>query len=856
MPDSVDNRQKYAAAPAERRRAGSAFARLLFVWLAFFLITGLNIFFTYKSERKRLTSDAIETISFMAANIEADLLEPHTLLSGLSHTVRSMILSGSSAQEVQSYMQKYSDDVIKSPNRKMVLRGAFGVFDLYGDEYFFDGGWIPPADYQIKERPWYKAAEAANGDIAITEPSISARDNLLATTYCRRIFDDSGSPIAIVGFNVPLAPIAEYVVNVRPKDGSYGFLLSKELDFIAHPEPSLVGKHLDDAHEQSATVAYKDDLLHGNDIRERRITNYKNEPNIIFTKQLDNGWRLCIMTPVYQYYKNAWLPALILVALGVLMATAMSAIMLALTRAKDRSEENALFMFNMTPMPCDIWDSEGRMITSNISAQSFFGNMPVDEYINRSFDFSPIYQPDCKPSREKAKEIIDIVLRDGAHTYEWLHIDNSGRPLPVECRAVRITYRGEPAVAVYKYDLREIRSAMEKLRENERAIQANVAKSAFLANMSHEIRTPMNAIIGMVAIGKSAANTERKDYCLTKIEAASTHLLGIINDILDMSKIEANKFELSPVDFNFEAMIDNVINVIGFRIEEKSQKLDVKIDGAIPTHLFGDDQRLTQVIVNLLSNAVKFTPEGGSIKLGAKLDGETNGLYTIRISVADSGIGISSEQQANLFQSFHQAESSTTRKFGGTGLGLAISKNIVEMMDGSITVDSKLGKGSTFMFTVSMARGKNRMQADAERGGGEADLNGIFAGRRILLAEDAEINREIVLELLSPTGLSIDCAVNGSEAVRIFGQAPEKYEFIFMDLQMPEMDGYEATRRIRALNVEQAKNIPIIAMTANVFKEDIEQCIEAGMNGHIGKPIDMDEVIGQLNKYLRLDREI
>jgi CheY-like chemotaxis protein len=508
--------------------------------------------------------------------------------------------------------------------------------------------------------------------------------------------------------------------------------------------------------------------------------------------------------------------------------------------------------------------------------------------------------------------------------------------------------------------------------------------------MSHEIRTPMNAIIGMTSIGKTAADAERKDYCFTKIEDASNHLLGVINDILDMSKIEANKLELSPVEFNFEKMLQRVVNVINFRVDEKQQRLIVYLDRAAPKTLIGDDQRLAQVITNLLSNAVKFTPENGSVSLNISLAGEENGYCTLRISVTDTGIGISPEQQTKLFHSFQQAEAGTTRKFGGTGLGLAISKNIVEMMGGRIWVESEIGKGSSFTFTVQLKRGEEKEQgllapgvnwdnvrimavdddpdvllyfkeiahgfnvycdtaksgeealrlvdqngsyhiyfvdwrmpgmdgvqlaaelksressksvvimissaewaaveSDAKKAGVEkflakplfpspiaeaineclgvdkqkiqeaqVDIAGIFNGRCILLAEDVEINREIVLALLEPTLLKIDCAANGEEAVRMFSQSPDKYGMIFMDVQMPEMDGYEATRSIRVIEEKLSsastenpfRRIPIIAMTANVFKEDIEKCLQAGMDGHVGKPLDFEEVLGKLSHYLK-----
>jgi len=543
-------------------------------------------------------------------------------------------------------------------------------------------------------------------------------------------------------------------------------------------------------------------------------------------------------------------------------------------------------------------------------------------------------------------------------------------------------------------DLRDTAAQLETALEKAKA--ASLAKSNFLSNMSHEMRTPMNAIIGMTMIGKSAPDTGKKDYAFEKIENASSHLLGVINDVLDMSKIEANKFEMSFVKFNFEMLLQKVIHIVMLRADEKKQRLSVYLDPNIPQTLIGDDQRLSQVITNLLTNAIKFTPEQGSIRLNAHFEKEENGLCTIQIKITDTGIGISSEQQSRLFASFEQAENTTSRKFGGTGLGLAISKRIIELMHGNIWIESELGSGSTFNFYIQLRRGEGKnvnkllpgvdwanvhmlvvdddpevleyfthiaeqlgLACDTAAAGMEAlqrvkirkyniffidwkmpGMNGTelsreiklhssdksviimisafewneieqearsagvddflpkplfpssvaecinkyighadtphadkamtkqevtFPGYRILVAEDLEINREIVEAMLEPLQLEIDFAVNGSEAVQKFNAGLHNYDLIFMDLQMPEMDGYEATHKIRAFEEEKRKTllsekspllelpkgVPIIAMTANVFREDIERCLGAGMNGHIGKPLDLGEVLEKLKTYLQ-----
>ncbi|MDR1353621.1 MAG: response regulator [Treponema sp.] len=562
----------------------------------------------------------------------------------------------------------------------------------------------------------------------------------------------------------------------------------------------------------------------------------------------------------------------------------------------------------------------------------------------------------------------------------------------------------EGAVMIF-HDVTDIENAKnEAEKAREAAERASLVKSEFLANMSHEIRTPMNAIIGMTNIARTSNNVDKIQYCIGKINDASEHLLGVINDILDMSKIEANKLELSYSEFNFDKMLIKMANVINFRIEEKRQIFNARVDKDIPAAIVCDEQRLSQVIANLLSNAVKFTPEGGTVILQAQLKSledlkqrlQDDSLpelapseCIIQIEVSDTGIGLKSEQKALLFHSFQQADSGISRKFGGTGLGLAISKRIVEMMGGTIWVDSEFGKGSTFAFIIRVKQGekaskRSLLQAGIswdnlrilavddvpeileyfnelsdqfgvycdiassasealrlvnERGGydiyfvdwkmpgmdgielareigkiksagasaldksatiilisaqdwntveKEAREAGIkkfiqkplfasviadtineclgveeslpvdaktedhadYTGHKILLAEDIEINREIVLTVLEPSGLEIVCAENGRIALEKYSADPAGFDMIFMDIHMPEMDGYEATRRIRALDADPAKTVPIIAMTANVFKEDIEKCLAVGMDDHIGKPLDFMEVMKMLKRFL------
>ncbi|MCL1958063.1 MAG: response regulator, partial [Spirochaetes bacterium] len=668
-------------------------------------------------------------------------------------------------------------------------------------------------------------------------------------SFSRCLIDDDGNRIGVVSFDMMAGSIGERVARTAfTQNSGDGVLISQDLTVIGHMNPKFVGLKMYDPTIPLAFIT--NELVRTGKITGLEWVNWRGETVVGFFRTLPNGWRLGLLTPKKLFYQPVNNMALILILLGTALALVLIIILIQVDSAKNKS------------------DLENRH------------------------------------------------------------------------------------------------------------------KSVFLANMSHEIRTPMNAIIGMTTIGKNTVDPIRKDYCLTKIEDAGNHLLGVINDILDMSKIEANKFELAPAEFDLEKVLRRVVNVVNFRIDEKHQKFSVHMDHSIPKILVGDDQRIAQVITNLLWNAIKFTPEQGSVTLAVRLTEKTDKTCTLQVSISDTGIGITPEQQVKLFQAFEQAESGTTRKYGGTGLGLAISKSIVELMGGNIWVVSEPEKGSVFTFTIQLQRsageknillspdinldnlrimtvdddpdvlkyffeivhgfgvkcdvaisGEKALQLIDQNGGyhiyfidwkmpvmdglqltreikarvtensivimisalewsaiaDEAkaagvdkflskplfpstvaeiineclgvdkhssersqmvDIAGIFTGRRILLAEDVDINREIVQTLLEPTKLEIDYAENGADAVRMFTENPFKYEMIFMDIQMPEMDGYEATRRIRALDILVAKTIPIVAMTANVFKEDIERCLEAGMNSHIGKPIDFDEVLKTLHSFL------
>jgi PAS domain S-box-containing protein len=421
-------------------------------------------------------------------------------------------------------------------------------------------------------------------------------------------------------------------------------------------------------------------------------------------------------------------------------------------------------------------------------------------------------------------------------------------------------------------------SALKQAREV--AEQAARAKADFLANMSHEIRTPMNAVIGMTQLALKADPPPRVQDYLRKIQSSSQLLLGVINDILDFSKIEASKMQLDHIGFDLGHLLDEVAALIAEKACGKGLELLISAASDVPSGLMGDPLRLEQVLLNLVNNAVKFT-EHGEVEIRVMLQQRLAEQVELRCEVRDTGIGISPEQSAGLFQSFQQADSSTTRRYGGTGLGLAIAKRLVELMGGQIGVESVPGQGSTFWFTVWLGLDRDKAlprTREAEISQAPVNPAALFdalmrqignqaaladsrsadalqactelTGARALLVEDNELNQEVALEFLHLLGLQVELAPDGAIAVQKVQQ--QAYDVVLMDMQMPVMDGLSATRAIRQLPGLQG--LPILAMTANAMAEDRERCLEAGMNDHIAKPIDVQDLVDKLRRWVRPER--
>ena len=458
------------------------------------------------------------------------------------------------------------------------------------------------------------------------------------------------------------------------------------------------------------------------------------------------------------------------------------------------------------------------------------------------------------------KSVVDNVLRDYQKTIVFETILMAGFILLLFAGLFYSISRRSLAEQKAEYEKRnnEIQTlAMKEMEESNKKLKkakdittealqtaenANKAKTDFLSNMSHDIRTPMNAIIGMTSLIRHDAGNKAKviEYA-DKIDISSQHLLGIINDVLDMSKIEAGKTVFKYTDFSILDFITELNTIFHSQIDEKNQTLTIIKENIRHEWVNGDQVHLMQIFSNLVSNAVKYTQEGGKIQFLVEECETKSSVYAkYRFLVSDNGMGMSADFKDTIFDAFTRAESSMTNKIQGTGLGMAIAKNLVEAMGGTIDVESELGQGSCFEVLIDLRIAEDRFVSSAEQVEKDEPAGNVLKGMRFLCAEDNELNAEILMELLKIEGAECTICENGKRVLEAFEQsAPGDYEMILMDVQMPVMNGYEATKAIRRSSHELAKTIPIIAMTANAFSEDIQHSLAAGMNAHVSKPVEM-----------------
>ncbi|MDR2581345.1 MAG: response regulator [Fibromonadaceae bacterium] len=718
------------------RSRHSMYLQVLFVFIAFAIIIVSSYFFMSNIEREHLRRDAKEVFRSRQAQITADLSEPKAVLDAVSHNMRRLILQENDKHAALDYMLDISSHLLNDEKRKIFVNGIYVVFDAFDEGYYNSVNWIPPSDYQPRERPWYKMAVEANGNIAATVPYVDLVSNEVIMTYAQRIFNENGEPLAVVCLDILLNSIIENAIVTRLTENSYGMLLNEQLDIMAHPSRSMLGKKMHEVSSEVASLAGK--LKRKQSISGADVKNYRGEKTVVSFWRLENGWYLGIMTPKNEYYRGIRLIALILSALGISMAVILSIVLMHLTASRDKTES----------------------------------------------------------------------------------------------------------------ELRLARDAAEA---------SNRAKSRFLATMSHEIRTPLNVVLGTAEINMQSEvlSPETKEE-FERIHHSSDLLLRIINDILDLSKIEAGKLELNPAQYSSISLIQDAVQLNMMRAGSKPIEFKIKVDENIPSELVGDDLRIKQVLSNLLSNAFKYT-KSGEVTLSVSAESKYNDFTKLIFSVSDTGQGMTAKQVRGLFNEYSRYNTEANRFIQGAGLGLNIANRLIKLMAGEISVSSKPGKGSTFIVRIpqkvadSKPLGKELAENLQQRKFSNVSqikkrqiaYENMSYGK-ILVVDDVEMNLYVAKGLMQPYGLFIDFAHSGFEAIKRV-KAGNIYDIIFMDYMMPEMDGIEATKQIREAGYKQ----PIVALTADAVVGQMEIFLENGFDDFISKPIDIQQLDIILKKMVR-----
>jgi len=784
-------------------------------------------------EFDNMKREADNVLSNMQSNIMLRVSEPKIVVKKTADMIKLMLGEKMDIKTIKEYVNGFNKD----RNFSQHIISAY-VF----------------LDESPKDSIWYKEVPEAAGEVLIKERFDKSLDAVILTYICR-IFDKAGNPQGYVGLNVNFEDVMKLVVNSQIAEGGFGLMFNRDFEFLAHAERKFVGNtSLFDTH--IGISKFKEIFEQKGDVFGLDFINFRGENSVAFFRLLENGWYFGIITPEYKYYSNINKIAKYLSILGVLFTLVLGTILIRIINVREgmnklvRNQKLELettvhryrSILNAVPLPITVTDLDTKWTFINTAAEKVFG----------------------------------ITLKDalGKHCNNWNFNICNTQNCAVECakRGLRQTFFTNNGSS-YKVDIEVLKNienepigyieAIQDITQVERmaraeAESASAAKTAFLAKMSHEIRTPMNAIMGVTEIqlrNEALVPQVRESFAI--IYNSGNLLLGIINNILDLSKIEAGKMELIPVEYEFVGLIHDVVQLNAMRNNSKPIKFELYIDENVPLELIGDEIRIKQILNNLLSNAFKYT-EKGKVKLS--IFAENNEKDTILIlQVSDTGCGMSREQVSKLFTSeYVRFNLEANRSIEGTGLGMAITQHLVQMMNGKIFADSKIGKGSTFTIHLPQKntgvgilgekRAKDIMQLRIDRTNikkVQVDFEQMPYGK-VMVVDDVESNLYVAKEMMAHYGLNIEAVSSGFEAIDRIKKG-EVYDIIFMDHMMPKMDGMEATKILREFGYTH----PIVALTANALIGQAKIFMENGFDDFISKPIDIRQLNTVLNKFIR-----
>jgi len=702
-----------------------SYAQVLFIAIAFALMAFVSYSYGNSREQYHLMRRAEDALTNAQTYIEINLRESKSTLIGMSDAARYMIANAASASEVQNYFSVISATMLVHDSVNHGTSELHGEFECFGEKLLIGASRFLPDDFNFRELPWYDDVVKANGEVFSSQPYLSELYDEYIITYARIIFDDDKNELGILWLDVSFASINEYVINTRLTDDGYSLLLDINLDVIGHPIPAYLGRNISLLNDGDIIAA---DMRSGAIFGTFDARAYDNTRSELVWKVFDNDWVLCLMTPYDTYYQSVQDMAWYLGILGFVFAVALSIVLLSVTSAKIKSDE-------------------------------------------------------------ESKQ-----------------------------------------------------------------------KSNFLATVSHEIRTPLNAIIGVTEIEllDKSLSPELRD-AFSRIYNSGYSLLTIINDLLDLSKIEAGKIELSPARYEVSSLINDTIHYTLFREDNKPLEFELIVDEDLPVSLIGDEIRIKQILNNLVSNAYKYTDKG-KISLHVESVKSESGEHSIVFTVKDTGYGMSADQLSKLFDAYTRFMTQNAYgSVGGTGLGMNITKRLLDMMNGTITVKSVLGEGSTFIVQIpqatdsdevigsEMAKKLMNFSAVVKTSKSTEDFSRDFMPYgTVLVVDDMESNLYVAEGLLAPYGLKLSTAASGQEAIELINNGNE-YDIILMDHMMPIMDGMETTIKIR----EGGYDKPIVALTANAMQGQAELFLSKGFDDFLSKPVDIRHLDLTLNRFIR-----
>jgi len=820
----------------------------MWVSLAFVLVIALSYMLTSKLEQKHLNDEARNALFHMQANIESELLENEIMLNMIAETARVSILHGNKDDMISKYFKDLNKSMLNDSKYAQHIVNIYGVFDIFDNKFIHSKGRIPPKDSPPTERPWYKIAMTATGnEVKVSEPYVDLMTGIVVLTYVRRILDEQGNQLGVICLDVNLNKIKQYVNNVYIAEAEVGILLSDKLNIIVHPDSTLLGKSLGEVNYGIADLAKN---LKGNwEISGVSVLNYRNEEAIAFTKKLKNNWYVGLMVPKKNYYKEMIDVIVTLSLLSLVLASILMFLLTKITKAKKRSEHIMSILTNvLNGLDTMIYVTEpatNKVLFINDNMKKHYGlddNITeqicykvFQKGIEKRCDFCPCFQLDKNPHNtiiwEERNALTERVYRNTDRYIEW---DN-----------------GKTVHLQHSVDVTELVIARELAEQSSRF------KNRFLSRISHEIRTPMNTIMGITEIqlqNEIMAQDLKKAFI--EIYNSSDLLLDVINNILDVYKIEANKIEIAFVEYDVASLINDIVQLNIMRMRNKTVEFEFHVDENLPLILFGDVIHIKQILNNLLSNAFKYT-NIGKVKLSvhAEKSEKENFDTTLVFVVSDTGQGMTEEQKNKIFDEY----SRFSYLIEGTGLGMNITRYLVKALKGEITVNSEIGKGTEFIVrlpqkgTNSGILGKELVESLQNfRYISYSQIKNARIEREpmpygsVLIVDDVESNLYVAKGLLQPYKLAIDISDSGTEAIEKI-KSGNVYDVIFMDQMMPEMDGVEAVKLIRELGYTH----PIIALTANAIGGQSEIFLKNSFDGFISKPIDIQQLDSVLNKFIR-----